>query len=329
MRSKNQKKIQRYGVPYMGSKNTIVNQILVHILSAPVFIDLFAGGGAITHAAMLGVGGYYDKFIMNDMVPGLTQFFMDAANGKFRNEKRWISREDFARLKDSDPIVKYCWSFGNKGDTYMFSQELEPWKKALWFARVNKDYSFLREIGISGNGSRKDVVRNKGKYKKIYAEWYCREISKSDIKTFNEMERLEKSQSFEILESLCRLERLDSLERLQNLERLVCLKSDYRSVIIPSDSVVYCDIPYKGTASYDEGGFDHDTFYEWARRRDNVFISEYLMPDDFVCIATIKKAQLLNRLSKSSWAEEKLFVSPKTHERFRGEYSCYRSILEV
>ena len=41
----------RYGVPYMGSKNDIAEQIIQIVPQARNFYDLFAGGCAVTHAA--------------------------------------------------------------------------------------------------------------------------------------------------------------------------------------------------------------------------------------------------------------------------------------
>jgi len=43
---------------------------------------------------------------------------------------------------------------------------------------------------------------------------------------------------------------------------------EYYHVPIPHGSVVYCDIPYKGTTSYcksEVGAFDHEAFYNWAK----------------------------------------------------------------
>ena len=57
--------------------------------------------------------------------------FKDAIDGKYENESRWISREDFYRLKDSDPFVRIVWSFGNNGCNYLYSREIEPYKKAV------------------------------------------------------------------------------------------------------------------------------------------------------------------------------------------------------
>ena len=113
----------RYGIPYKGCKSKYAEQILSYIPSADNFYDLFCGGGAITHCALL--QNRWKNYIMNDIDKGLSQLFADAVNGKYKNEKRWISREEFFKLKDTDAYVRYIWSFGNNGRDYMFSREIE------------------------------------------------------------------------------------------------------------------------------------------------------------------------------------------------------------
>ena len=76
--------------------------------------------------------------------------------------------------------------------------------------------------------------------------------------------------------------------------------------------MIYCDIPYKNTAEYSDGGFDHESFYDWAeKQREPVIISEYAMPEErFERIDFIKKRSLLFSGS-NLFHEEGLFV-PKT-----------------
>lgn len=73
--------------------------------------------------------------------------FIDALNGKYNDENRWISREDFFRLKDTDPYVAVVWSFGNNLHTYLYSKEIEPLKKAIHYAMFFSDYSLGKELG--------------------------------------------------------------------------------------------------------------------------------------------------------------------------------------
>ena len=164
----------------MGSKNLIAKTLIDALPAATTFVDLFAGGCAMTHAAML--SNKYQNFIAND-ISDTPQLFLDSVAGKFDKEKRWISREDFNAMKDSDPYVRTVWSFGNNGQQYIYSREVEPWKKALHYARVLSDCSLLREFGIDGNGSREDVRTHHDEYKLKYVRWYVENVIK---KNFNE-----------------------------------------------------------------------------------------------------------------------------------------------
>lgn len=162
--------MKRYGIPYQGSKNAIAAHIVGEFLPpSECLVDIFAGGCAITHAAL--EAGWH-KVIAND-IRDAPELFAAAARGEYKNEKRWISREDFARLKDNDAYVRYCWSFGNNGGGYMYSQEIEPWKKALHYARVLGDRSLLRDILQEDcDGSRAAIMAKHDEYKNKYIKWW-------------------------------------------------------------------------------------------------------------------------------------------------------------
>ena len=196
-------KCRRFGVPYMGSKNQIVKKLIEQLPSAKYFVDLFAGGCAMTHGAML--SGKYERFIAND-IGDAPSLFLRAINGEFRDEKRWISRDDFFALKDSDPYVRYIWSFGNKSAGYLYSKEIEPYKKAYHFARFG-DFSLFDEFAPYGKNEcgenlRAYIDKNNDKIKADYMRWYLEtklnikgkelekaiNATKSDLK--NESERL-------------------------------------------------------------------------------------------------------------------------------------------
>ena len=168
----------QYGLPYKGSKNAIAEKIVSLFPAAENFYDLFAGGCAITHRAM--IEGRWQNYYANDIdvIPSL---FNSAVKGEFKNEKRWISREDFSRLKDNDLYVSICWSFGNNRSDYMYSKEIEPWKKALHYARVFGDCSELKKFGIDSNGSPADIRKNEEEYKDKYITWYVKTKMKSPI----------------------------------------------------------------------------------------------------------------------------------------------------
>ena len=112
----------------------------------------------MSHAALL--SGKFEQVFYNELNPLLPQLIKDTLAGKYANERRWISRGDFYRLKDVDGYVKYIWSFGNNGKDYLYGKEIEPWKKALHFARVLKDPSLLQEFGINSDGSAADIKQS-------------------------------------------------------------------------------------------------------------------------------------------------------------------------
>lgn len=134
-----------YGLPYKGSKNKLATRIVDLLPRRKHFYDLFCGGCAVTHAAML--SNKWEHFTINDLNWQCPTLFVDALNGKYKNDTRWISREDFFRLKDSDPYVAFVWSFGNNLRDYIYSREIEPLKKAIHYALYFNDYSLAAEMG--------------------------------------------------------------------------------------------------------------------------------------------------------------------------------------
>lgn len=367
-----------YGLPYKGSKNSIAKWVISNLPASHTFVDLFAGGCAVTHAAIL--SGKFGRFIANDITE-YPQVFRDAIDGKYRNECRWISREDFFRLKDDDPYVRLCWSFGNNMKTYMYAPEVERFKNHLhavfsagtptsarlaWkgfvreFAKVRDEIGELTQkvlklcaacdvapqYNADGTLNTKAIHTDVFRVKPAYLRKYLQNALKLSGLTQKDVDRhlgnymgrhyfsesqwmLPSSEQYEKLqeilpaltipwaslnESLQSLERLQSLQRLkrlQSLERLKLSRKDYSDVAIPPGATVYCDPPYANTTGYIDD-FDHERFYRWLRSMEfPVFVSEYSMPDDFICFASIDKACTYSS-SKTIKRVEKMFV----HERW-------------
>lgn len=155
-----------YGLPYKGSKNKLAERIVDLLPPRKHFYDLFCGGCAVTHAAML--SRKWEDFTINDLNWQCPTLFVDALNGRYKDDTRWISREDFFRLKDTDPYVAFVWSFGNNLRDYIYSREIEPLKKAIHYALYFDDYSLAAEMGhdlsflaqIKGQESRYAAVRH-------------------------------------------------------------------------------------------------------------------------------------------------------------------------
>lgn len=121
-----------YGLPYKGSKTKLAERIIDLMPRAEHIYDLFAGGCAIAHCAL--IKGKYGHVHINDINPMMPQAFVKALNGGFDSEDRWISREDFFRLKDTDPYAALCFSFGSDTRTYIYGKDKEEYKKALHYA---------------------------------------------------------------------------------------------------------------------------------------------------------------------------------------------------
>lgn len=294
-----------YGMPYMGSKSKIAEWVVSNLPSADIWIEPFAGGCAVTHAAIL--SGKYKHFIINDITDSAATFLC-AIKGGFKNENRWISREDFFRLKNTDPYVRICFSFGNDQKTYCYG-DIEPYKRAFHYAVMFNDFKPFAELGILIpdcvlNGC-KNTYEKRLRIKKILIQ-IRKDKHAGDL------------QSLERLQSLQRLERLQSLESLGNLESL---QGDYKTISIPTDKsyVIYCDPPYKNTSSYLDD-FNHEDFYKWALKQDNCYISEYNMPDSFVRIALKSKLSLKAATGNRKIKEEGIWVSKENVNRMSNVY---------
>lgn len=133
-----------YGVPYKGSKNKIANWVVDHLPVGDVLVDIFVGGCAITHAAML--QNRFKRYVVND-INNAPDLFVNAIKGAYAHETQWIDRQTFL-TKIDDPYVKYIWSFGNGGGQFLYSREVEPWKEALHNACLLGDLSLIHKFGI-------------------------------------------------------------------------------------------------------------------------------------------------------------------------------------
>lgn len=273
---------KRYGIGYQGSKNKVAEWVVSNLPPATRLYDLFAGGCAITHCAMM--QGKYKEIVCNDVTDSAI-FFYDALNGKYNDRvNQWVSRADFERLKSIDPCIRICWSFGHDQKSYLFAKEKEPYMKALWdMAHATSPAQILS----------------------LY------------MKVLKEKAKVESLNLFGGVNSY-RLECLERLRGLSNLQdknngsstRMYALCGDYKDIKILPDSIIYCDIPYKGKKKYDRKNFGYEEFYDWCERQTElVIISEYEMPTDrFVCISSKETLTTMCATNNNKKAVEKLFI---------------------
>lgn len=304
----------------MGSKSKIARWVVERLPEGDTLYDVFCGGCAITDYVMR--MRKYGRYVIND-ITNIGFVFKKALDGGFRNETRWIDRKTYFENLE-DPYVYLCFSFGNNPVCrYAYAVEIEPWKKALHWCYVFNDPSLMHEYGVDipvcddKAGYRKWIRNNEAYIRERYYAWvnaHRVEIEKkSGLKL--RLERLQSLGNLECLQSLGNLERLQSLEHLQKLQRLKdslhIFQGDYRDVVIPKSSgVVYCDPPYRNTASYYdmEGGekrdltktFDYDKFYAWCEyqsyvNKNPVFVSSYDLPSSkFRRVASVDKGSSLH-----------------------------------
>ena len=94
------------------------------------------------------------------------------------------------------------------------------------------------------------------------------------------------------------------------MEKIELVSCDYKNLIIPKRSLIYCDPPYRNTVSYGFE-FNHDEFDQWCRDRVKeghyVFVSEYNMPDDFELVWSKGVKVTVNSKENSMIKTEKLF----------------------
>jgi len=111
-------------------------------------------------------------------------------------------------------------------------------------------------------------------------------------------------------------------ESIRNINKQIPLMStvdffsgDYMDLEIPKQSIIYCDIPYRGTKQYSTSkDFEHDIFWEWARFKNDeghtIFVSEYNAPSDWECVWEKEVTSSLSangKIGGSKRSNEKLF----------------------
>ena len=291
-----------YGMPYKGSKSKLAERLINLFPKADNFYDLFCGGCAVAHAALL--SHKYKTVHINDIEPKVVDLFIRATRGEFKNETRWISHEEFDRLKSSDYLVACLFSFGNDFLTYLYSKDIEPMKKAAHYAILFGDFSYFREwnkeVSDKVESALKSISLSERQKRRLTL--YC--IARN------------------ILQERIQIQNLQNLERLQNLESLESYinssSQDYSEIKIKQNSVIYCDIPYEATEKYFKQKFDYSRFYDWCcKQTEPLFISSYNISDPrFKCVSEFEHRSTLNDKSNNKVTERVYMPITEATERF-------------
>ena len=271
-----------YGLPYKGSKNRIAECVVSVLPANETLIDLFAGGCAVTHCAML--SGKWKRVVAND-ISDAPKIFADAVKGDIDISKFPLTREQFK--SSTDTLARLVYSFGNNNLTYIYSQDKEEAciaaERMLYGATLTERYAAYKVF-----------IRVLSRYLE------CGNKLDSKVSRIEAIERVTRLQS---IHGACPAADLETSCR------------DYRDFAVPANSTVYADPPYKGTTISQYGGcFDYDAFEDWLAEVDfPVFVSEYTCPKWCVEVARIDSFSLADR-SKSKRVVERLFVQERFYD---------------
>ena len=220
-----------FGLPYKGSKSAIAKDIVAILPGGNRLVDLFCGGCAITDFAMKKTDKF-NRFLINDIDERNPKTYMKALNGGFRNEDRWISRQDFFKLKETDDYVRLCFSFGNSGKTYMYGPQIEPYKRAIHHIVFWEDYAPMEELCPAVVKTIHDYCDGKDQKGRRLA---LGKAVAAHVKAVGSVEYWQSNPMFRAVKvkwsedrrgmSSCQWNRWSSLESLESLERLQSLRS--------------------------------------------------------------------------------------------------------
>jgi site-specific DNA-adenine methylase len=303
---------RHYGIPYMGSKQKLVDKIVPFILKrhpgVDSFYDLFGGGGSVS----LYVVRKYPHLdvVYNERSKAISALMQHLKEGGYipldfvsrdESERKYAGNDWYAGL------LQTCWSFGNNGEKgYMYAKHKEDFKRELsmlvttgtadidWLERTADDLN-KKEYGKTVNTK---LFLNPKRYTTAYQR---RIVVAKQIPNVG------------ALQHLTRLERLVQTENMPGIATLgISSGKSYDEVpIIGERPIIYCDPPYEGTAEYREGAFNHQEFYDWCMAQTvPVYVSSYQVSDPrFKRVKAINTRSLLNssKSKESSYNYENIY----------------------
>lgn len=295
---------RHYGIPYMGSKQKLVDKLIPFILKrhpeTTDFYDPFGGGAS---ASLYCVRKYSDMNVhyneLSTAIGGLLKHLQDDGELSFD----WIPREKFNELKNGSGwqagLMQTVWSFGNKTDaTYLYGKSIQDFKYELHKLVVDGE----RNLGIIEQMAEEILKRDYGKELKVKLF-----LDQERYKTIYQRRILMNRQIPYIgaMQHLGRLERLRQIQKMAGFDRLkIEMGKSYDEVKFDGKHpIIYCDPPYEGTAEYAEGGFNSAAFYDWmAAQPYPVYLSSYKISDPrFKLVKAIKTRSLLDQKTRDSY----------------------------
>jgi site-specific DNA-adenine methylase len=271
-------------IPYMGSKRKLAPKIIDKILNdnpnCKYIYDLFGGGAAISLEAIQ--RPEIEQVYYNELDSGVSNLLKEIINNGVNNEMfEVIDRETFNKMKTGNcwksGLIKTCWSFGNRGTSYIYSKIIEEGK--LNFHRIIINACEKSRIEFN-NKYNKELITNNDI---LFIENETRSDRRLRItKLLRGIKGFERgAQHLQSLQRLQHLEKLEKLGKIKTNNKLNISNLSYENVniITPiSETVIYLDPPYQGTGTY-QNKIDYDKFHKWVKNNPyKIYISEYNAP---------------------------------------------------
>ncbi len=172
---------RHYGIPYMGSKQKLVDNIVPFILNrhpdTTDFYDVFGGGGSVslyTVRKYPKISVHYNE--LSKAVGSLMQYLKDGRELPLR----FVTRHKFDSKYGGDDwyagFLQTCWTFGNNQRSYLYGMDVHDFKQELtklvltglgdieYLERFANDY-VLKEYGKNVNTR---IFINSARYKTPY-----------------------------------------------------------------------------------------------------------------------------------------------------------------
>ena len=291
---------RHYGIPYMGSKQKLVDKIVPFILKrhpdTTHFYDLFGGGGSVSLYAVRkypNLNVHYNELSL--AISSLMEHLKEGGEIPFD----FYTKDEFESMREGSDwhtgLMQVCWTFGNNTKHYLYARSIQDFKHKLHDLVMTGQGNFgelealsdklnLQEWGKEVNTK---IYLNPAIYDTPYRR---RIVLARQIPNLGAMQHIG------------RLERLVQISNMPGISNLIITKgkSYDQAPINQTKSVVYCDPPYEATAEYAEGNFSSKQFYDWvAEQKVPVYFSSYKISDDrFKLVKAINTRSLLNQHSR-------------------------------
>ena len=289
----------------MGSKRKLAEDIVSVIMQdnphCKYFYDLFGGGGAISFEALQWPN--IEKVIYNEIDTAITELLKKILyEGVTEEFYQWIDRETFHKNNKGNDwfagVVKTIWSFGNKGNTYLYGNDREEYKKLLHDIVVHKDKYAV------------DILHEKYDVELDYE--YIRNNYNIDERRLYMLQCIKrKYNKQEHIEHLERLKILVKLQFLQRKENLIISNKSYEQVIIDTpihETIIYLDPPYKNTEKY-QHDIDHEKLHEYIVNSPyKIYVSSYHW-DGLYEVASLNHRSTLSATNNSKRVIERLYCN--------------------